>query len=317
MSEIIKSEPKTKAIDIAKKRNSLKGLKSTQVTEVVSEMTSRLNSAISKMVNSDKFTTIITSVFDKNPELKECSLSSIFGAVQQVAILGLEPLPVLGYCYFVPYNTSKMVNGQKEWTKEVQFQIGYKGYIELARRSGLISDINAEVVYKGDEFEVSYGLNRTIRHIPKFEYDSPDDILYAYATVSYKDGTSSFAVLTKSQIEKRRMMSPNQRTYNSKSKTKEASTTPLGVWESHYAEMAKGKAVRALATYLPLSTEEKMRMILPDEQVIRRDIDEAPREYSVEEYQDEYDDDYSVDMETGDIQASDDMMSEIEKDAKK
>lgn len=318
MSEIVKSENKPSAIEIAFKQKCLKGLKPTEITEVISGMTGSFKSALVNSIKPETFATMVTTIFDRNPDLKECTINSLFGAMQQTAILGLEPAPALGHCYYVPYNTSKTINGVKQWVKEVQFQIGYKGYLELARRSAEISDIYAEVVYEGDDFELDYGLNRNLSHKPRFLNDEHEHIKYAYAVAKFKDGTSTFAVLTKKQLEKRRKMSPNQKSYSAK--TRIASEVPLGIWESNYAEMAKGKAIRALATYLPLSTQDKQRLVLPEAQVIRRELQAPIQEFTVEEYQrdTEYEDDYNVDIETGEIQAADNnnILNMINEDAK-
>jgi recombination protein RecT len=318
MSKEIMKQEKSKAMEIAKKHNNFKDLKSSQITEVITGMSEAFKSAIAKTINSDRFVIMASTLFDRNPALKECTLPSIFGALQQSAILGFDISPTLGLCYFVPRNAKVKVNGVDQWVKEVTFQIGYKGYLELARRSDSISDIYAEVVFEGDEFEVEYGLNRKLTHNPKFQTDEHDKLLYAYAVAKFKDGTTTFAVLTKKQIEKRRMLSPNQVNY--KGKTREASVMPLGVWESHYAEMAKGKAIRALATYLPLSTQDQQRLLLPESQVIRRNVDEPPVEFTSDEYRaeiEEYEEEYSVDQETGEIQEVDNMKSLIDEDAKK
>ncbi|WP_202630600.1 recombinase RecT, partial [Deinococcus alpinitundrae] len=84
--------------------------------------------------------------FRKNPMLKECTPESLLGAVMQAAQVGLEP-DALGSAYLVPYyNKNKNV-------KEVQLQIGYKGLIELVRRSGQVTSIVANEVYENDEFD--------------------------------------------------------------------------------------------------------------------------------------------------------------------
>ncbi|PMU49001.1 recombinase RecT, partial [Pseudomonas sp. GP01-A3] len=83
---------------------------------------------------------------------------SLMSAVLQSVKLGLEP-GLFGQAYLIPYG------------KEVQFQIGYKGLIELAQRSGRISKIQAREVYEHDEFEVSYGIDDNIVHKPKLDGD--------------------------------------------------------------------------------------------------------------------------------------------------
>ena len=75
------------------------------------------------------------------------------------AQLGLEP-GTLGYCYLVPYQNKK--TGQLE----IQFQLGYKGILELVRRSGQVENIEARVVYEKDKFDFEYGLTPKLVHKP-------------------------------------------------------------------------------------------------------------------------------------------------------
>jgi len=320
-NEIVKKE-KSPAMKSIEATGNFKMLKSSQITEVIGNMTNKFEKALNKMIDSDRFVTMITTIFDKNPALKECSVESIFGALQQTAILGLEPSPALGHCYFVPFTNNKKVGNGWEKVKEVQFQISYKGLIELARRSDEIADIYAEIIYDGDEYNIEYGLDRDLIHKPKFETDDYNNIKYAYAVAKFKDGTKTFAILTKNQLEKRRSLSPSQQEYDAKTKKYQPVSIPKGVWESHYAEMAKGKAIRALSTYLPLSTQDKQRMMIPEDTVIRRQIEEPVKEYSMDEYQvqieehNEYET-QDVNTETGEIKEVDNMKELINQDAKK
>lgn len=102
---------------------------------------------INDMMGSKKgegFITSIISAVSKNPSLSECDHRTILSAGMEGAALDLAPSPVLGYFYMVPYNDNK--NNRKV----AQFQIGYKGYIQLAIRSGQYRRINVVALKDGE-----------------------------------------------------------------------------------------------------------------------------------------------------------------------
>jgi recombination protein RecT len=90
---------------------------------------------------------------------------SFLRAVVTAASLGLEPGSALGEGYLVPYWNSK------RGVFEVEFQIGYRGFVALARRSGSIVSIDSRPVFKGEKFEPHYGTDPKIVHVPNFDID--------------------------------------------------------------------------------------------------------------------------------------------------
>ena len=121
--------------------------------------------------------------------MAECTPESFLGALFQSAQLGLEP-NVEGQAYLIPYTNSKKVNG--EWVKinEVQFQIGYKGYIELFYRHNSAEFVDMHTVYENDIFECEYGSNAHIKHIPTFK--NRGEVIGYYAVAKIKNGGSIF-----------------------------------------------------------------------------------------------------------------------------
>lgn len=102
---------------------------------------------ISKMLGEDaglKFISSITSAVNTNPALQECTNTSIFNAALLGESLNLSPSPQLGQYYLVPYKNTK-----KEVT-EAQFMLGYKGYIQLAIRSGQYKKLNVLAIKEGE-----------------------------------------------------------------------------------------------------------------------------------------------------------------------
>ncbi|MEM9610988.1 MAG: recombinase RecT [Actinomycetota bacterium] len=195
--------------------------------------------ALPRQLTPERFARIAVTTLRTNPDLLACSQPSLLGALMQAAQLGLEPGSPLGHAYLVPFRN------KKTGTREVTFILGYRGMIDLARRSGEISYIGAEVVREGDEFEVVRGLSPDVVH-----RDSTDQerhlrpITHVYAVAKYRDGGFNFVVLTTDEVEAFRKRSATQR-----------AERPSGPWQTDWEAMAKKTAVRRLSPFLPLSVE--------------------------------------------------------------
>jgi len=171
----------------------------------------------------------------KTPTLLECDSGTILQSVMNAAQLGLDCGGALGSAYLVPFK-----NG-KTGKMECQLIVGYRGFIELARRSGEIQSIEARVVKQNDIFELAYGFNPVLRHVPLLTGERGKPVL-VYAIAKLKDGGSQFEVMTLAEVEHIR----------AKSRMGNA-----GAWVSDYEEMMKKTAIRRLAKMLPLSIESQ------------------------------------------------------------
>lgn len=105
--------------------------------------------------NKQRFVTSIISAVNANPMIKDCTNQSILVAALLGETLKLSPSPQLGHFYFVPYSDKNKVLGKDEngypiYEKTAQFQLGYKGYIQLAIRSGQYKKINVIAIKKGE-----------------------------------------------------------------------------------------------------------------------------------------------------------------------
>ena len=118
--------------------------------------------ALPKSMTAERLTRIVMTECRKVPALMQCNQESFFGAVLQCAQLGLEPGSALGHCYLLPFGNGKSRDGRPN----CQLIIGYRGMIDLARRSGQIVSINAYCVHEADEFEYELGLHPDIHHRP-------------------------------------------------------------------------------------------------------------------------------------------------------
>jgi recombination protein RecT len=195
-------------------------------------MAPTISQVLPKHVSPDRLTRIAINVIRTNPKLLECNLPSLMGGVMEAAKLGLEP-GMMGQCYLIPFNN------KRAQTTEAQFIIGYRGLIDLVRRSGQVSTISAQTVYQNDVFTFEYGLEDKLVHKPVLT-DRGAPIAY-YAIAKMKDGGYNFLVMSKQDIEKHR---------DSFSKAKN-----YGPWVEHFDEMAKKTVLRALIKYLPISIE--------------------------------------------------------------
>lgn len=195
-------------------------------------MRKQFAAALPKHIESERFVRIVLTQIRQNPMLAQCSPESLLGVLMQSAQLGLEP-GVMGQSYIIPYKNNKL------GTVEVQFQIGYKGLIELARRSGQIETIVANEVCENDQFEYEYGFNEKLVHKPMIKGDRGKVYaFYAYATL--KDGGRAFVVMSKQDVDR-------IRTQYSK-----ASNSP---WNTEYVPMGKKTVIKQLMKYLPISVE--------------------------------------------------------------
>lgn len=188
--------------------------------------------ALPKHLTPERIIQQAVTIASRSPELKECTPQSFIGAIMQASILGFQPVSALGQCYFVPYKN------KKTGRREVQFQIGYKGMLDLARRSGEIQTIYAQVVYENDEFTFEFGLNPTLKHVPAL--GERGAFKYVYAVVKFVNGGYAFEVMSFADVEKIR---------------KRSQAADDGPWQTDYPEMARKTVLRRVLKYCPLSVD--------------------------------------------------------------
>lgn len=123
---------------------------------MLKKMSKEIEKALPSQLSSERFQRVALTAFNSNPKLQQCEPVSFLAAMMQSAQLGLEPNTPLQQAYLIPYGT------------QVQFQVGYKGLLDLAQRSGQFKTIYAHAVYENDEFEIEYGLEQKLKHKPTF-----------------------------------------------------------------------------------------------------------------------------------------------------
>jgi recombination protein RecT len=193
-----------------------------------------LSTVVARGLSAERLIKIAVAAASRSPQLIECDPVTVYRSLSEAAQLGLEAGSPLGHAYLVPFKNNK--SGRME----CQFILGYRGMIDLARRSGQILSIEARVVYDGDVFDHEFGLDPKCKHVPRALELDDSKITHAYAVAKLAGGGVQFEVLTKAQIDAVR----------AKSKAGK-----FGPWVDHYPEMAKKTAIRRLFKYLPISIE--------------------------------------------------------------
>ena len=195
-----------------------------------------LKMALPRHMNPERMARIAMTELRKTPKLNECDPYSFVGAIIQSGQLGLEPGNSLGHAYLIPYG------------KECNLIIGYRGMLDLARRSGQVMSIQAHTVYKDDLFEFEYGLNPRLRHIPS-KNGSDGEPVFVYACAMLRDGGNQFEVMSLEEIKQIQQSSKAGRS---------------GPWQTHFDEMARKTVIRRLFKYLPVSIELTQAIILDE-----------------------------------------------------
>lgn len=213
-----------------------------------------LAAVLPRHVSPDRMLKIALGALRTTPKLMECTVESLMGAVVQCSQLGLEPNTPLGHAYLIPFEKKKKVGG--EWVTEkveTQIVIGYKGLIDLARRSGQVVSIAAHAVYEHDHFDYAFGLDEKLEHKPAMS--ARGRVIAFYAVAKLVGGGHAFEVMSAEQVNEIRDASQNYKFARDKEKT---------VWGQHYEEMGRKTVLRRLFKYLPVSIELASAAALDD-----------------------------------------------------
>jgi len=203
-----------------------------RISTLLQENKREIAAALPKHISIDRMLTIAQTAAVSVPALLDCYTPSLFGAMIKCSQLGLEPNNALGQAYLIPFK-----NNKKNRT-DVQLIIGYRGMIDLARRSGHVVSINAQAVREGDEFEYEFGLEEKLVHRPGTDRG---EITFFYAYAKLTGGGHYFDVKTRADMDKL------MRSTQSKGK--------YGPWLEHYERMGMKSMIRAIFSYLPVSIE--------------------------------------------------------------
>lgn len=207
-------------------------------------------------------------------------MSSIISVANSKSLIGAEPMtivsaavvaatldlpinPNLGFAYIVPYNNKRKVNGKWESVKEASFQIGYKGTIQLAMRTGQYKTINATEVYKGDIKKI----NRFTGDI-EFNEDNADtsEIVGYLAYFKLINGFEKFFYMTKEQVES------HAKRYSQTYKSENEYVRSSSKWTTDFDAMALKTVLKLLLSKYGILSIEMQTAFAADQAVIKSGV---------------------------------------------
>ena len=207
--------------------------KSMSIADLIHAMEPEIKKALPSVVTPERFTRMALSALNTTPKLQECTQMSFLAALMNAAQLGLEPNTSLGQAYLIPYRHDGIL--------ECQFQIGYKGLIDLVYRNEMVQIIQAHCVYKNDVFSYEFGLEPKLIHRPVLT--DRGELQVVYAMFRLQNGGCGFEVMSKEEIDL------YARRYS------QGINSDYSPWKTNYEEMAKKTVIKRVLKYAPVKTE--------------------------------------------------------------
>jgi len=245
--QIQKQAPNNKAI--IEQKNQRQAMTKTQVlAEAIAARRESFAAVATEYLKPDRLVKLAQACIARNPLLAECETGSILVELMACSRLGLEPNEAGGR-WLVPFKNNK--TGKYE----VQGITDYRALIDIARRSGVLAAVHADVVRQGDLWEnwISSDGN-TLVHLRHQVAEERGEIRYVYAIAKLKNGEVQTSVLTLADVTRAK----------SKSRGSDNSSSP---WQNEWDAMAKKTALRRLFNLLPKTPEiQKVREELDREE---------------------------------------------------
>ena len=218
------------------------------IADLIKAMEPEIKRALPDVITPERFTRMALSALNTTPKLKECTQMSFLAALMNAAQLGLEPNTSLGQAYLIPYNN--------KGTLECQFQIGYKGLLDLAYRNPNMQIVTAQEVYENDEFIYELGLNPKLIHKPAL--DNRGNVKLFYGLFKLNNGGFGFEVMSKEAMDQ------FAKEY---SKSFDSAYSP---WTTNYNSMAKKTVIKQALKYAPLQAD--IRNVMAIDETIKREL---------------------------------------------
>lgn len=197
------------------------------VRELLARYKGEIAAALPKHLTPERMLRVALTAVNSTPKLLQCTRESLMSCIMSCAALGLEPGATMGHAYLIPFkDTCTLV-------------IGYKGLLDLARRSGQVLTISANNVYSNEEFTRTEGMKRDLVHVPK-PPSTRGDYIGTYAVAELRDGAYHFEWMWSEEVDKIR---------------KSSRSGNAGPWVDYTDEMRRKTAIRRLVKYLPISVE--------------------------------------------------------------
>ena len=195
--------------------------------------------------NASGFMTALMTIFNDSGKLQECEPKSIIAAAGQAAILKLPIIPTLGYAYIVPFWDS---SNQKY---VAQFQLGHKGLIQLAMRSGQYRTLHSGKVFEGQIRGVDFLTGRI-----KTGEQTSDEVIGYVAHMELINGFEKTLYMTKLEIEE------HAKEYSQSYKSDLEKGWKSSPWTKNFDAMAEKTVLKKLLTrYAPTSIDLESSML--------------------------------------------------------
>lgn len=241
----------------------IKLTKSMTIVDMVKALEPEIKRALPAVLTPERFTRMALSAINSTPKLAECTPMSFIAALMNAAQLGLEPNTPLGQAYLLPYKNKGVL--------ECQFQIGYKGVIDLAYRTGQIQMIQAQAVRESDYFEYQYGLEPKLIHRPGD--GARGEVTFIYGMFRLTNGGYGFEVSNKADMDA--FAEKYSKSYGSR----------YSPWTENYEDMAKKTVIKRALKYAPISSD--LQKALSSDETIKTvlsvDMSEINNECQIDE----------------------------------
>lgn len=207
--------------------------------------------------NGQQFVASLLSIVTNNNLLAKATNESIMTAAMKAATLKLPIEPSLGMAYIVPYNRNEKQGNTWVKINEAQFQMGYRGFIQLAQRSGQIRNINCDIVYKEEflRYDKVYGT----LHLKEEQVDSGEVEGY-FASLELINGFRKMIFWKKEKVI------AHAQKYSKTYDKQIGDFKPGTPWKTEFDAMAQKTLIKELLSkYAPLSTELQEAIIADNE----------------------------------------------------
>jgi recombination protein RecT len=199
----------------------------------------RLADVASKYLQPDEIVRCVLLAASRNPKIADCTQDSILRCMMEAAVIGVRPGGIMGRGYLIPRWNSKIR------AFECNFDPGYRGLSDIARRSKVVSRIEARVVHQLDTFRVIEGTAPSLVHEPYGGDEDPGAVRASYAVAFFADNTTQHEVVWRRDLDKMEAVSTS----------KDDKGNSIGPWLDWYDEQARKSAVRRLCKHLPCDEE--------------------------------------------------------------
>lgn len=229
-----------------------------QLNDQLSLRAEQFKMVLPSHISPEKFQRTLLTAAQTNPDLLTCDRQSLLNACMKAAQDGL--LPDGREAALVKYVTRQKIGGQWQSVATVSYLPMVYGLRKKILQSEEVADIFAGVVYRQEieagRFIYEEGSERMLRHKPLLDPEfvpADEDVVLAYSVATFKDGSKSFEVMRRGEINKVRQVSQVGST--GRTDRQGNAIEAKGPWVEWFSEMAKKTVIRRHSKWLPMSSD--------------------------------------------------------------